>query len=155
MTSRKSFKFHIFVLKNKSDNSKIIEAKMKQLEEPLELPPTIENTNEVMRSITRETRKLKRDKQSYNSATEKERERQSILAYKEKMGTKIAKAIFYQKESMIKLMKTLPKPKHKQRGGPLTCIFVPVPKEGLELEYEAITDGPKIKGYFGAEHEIF
>ena len=43
-------------------------------------------------------------------------------------------------------MKSIPKLGRKKRSsGPLTSILVPVPKEGKELEWYSITDGPTIE----------
>ena len=49
-------------------------------------------------------------------------------------------------EEVIKLMKSLPKSGRKKKAsGPLSCILVPLPKEGTEIEWYAITDGPTIE----------
>ena len=77
-----------------------------------------------------------------------EQEKVFIEAYKNTMSEKRAKAIFKQKEETIKLMKSLPKSGRKQKtSGPLSCILVPLPKEGIELEWHAVTDGPNNTKY--------
>ena len=62
------------------------------------------------------------------------------------MSTTQAKSIFRQKENMNKLMQSLPKSGRKKKvSGPLTSVLVPLPKEGKDIEWYAITDGPTIE----------
>ena len=61
------------------------------------------------------------------------------------MSKKQATSIFRNNENVNKLMKSLPKSGRKKKAsGPLSCVLVPLPKEGKEIEWYAITDGPTI-----------
>ena len=132
--------------KTRIDSTAVIDLKMKELSEPIVLPTSLEATNKELRELKRKQRELTRDKRSYNTAVYEEREKAFIEAYKSTMSEKRAKAIFKAKEDTIKFMKLLPKSGRKQiTSGPLSCILVPLPKEGIELEWHAITDGPTIK----------
>ena len=132
--------------KTRIDSTEVIELKMRELREPIDLPSTFEETNKQLRELKRKQRELIRDKRSHNTAAYKEQEKAFIEAYKTTMSEKRLKAIFKQKEETIKLMKSLPKSGRKQiTSGPLLCILVPLPKEGIELERHAITDGPTIE----------
>ena len=146
MTQVNILKIVILGLKTGIDNEDLINNKMNILKEPIDLPTTIKDTNKELRELTRRQRQLIRDKQSYNMRTYQEREKAFCEAYKKTMSEKRAKAIFKGKEEIIKLMKSTPKSGKKQKSsGPLSCALVPLPKEGIKIEWHAVTDGPTIQ----------
>ena len=80
-------------------------------------------------------RELIKTKRAHNTSLYQEREKAFCEAYKKTMSEKRAKALFKNGEEMIKLMKLLLKTGRKQvSSGPLWCVLVPLPKEGIEIE---------------------
>jgi hypothetical protein len=59
------------------------------------------------------------------------------------MGTKRAAQIFERARDSRQMMSELPSEKNCPGG--VSSILVPLPKEGIELEYLAITDRPTIE----------
>ena len=93
----------------------------------------------------RQQRELIKTKRSYNTKKYQEKEKAFCEGYKKTMSEKRAKALFKNKEETIKLMKSLPKSGKKQiTSGALWCVLVPLPNEGIEIEWHAVTDGPTV-----------
>ena len=97
----------------------------------------------MLRAAQQKSRNLKKEKTAYKSKAYEEREEAFIEINRDTMGTKKAKIIFRRGEDTKTMMKTLPKT--KRSGGALMRIEVPIPFEGIELQYTEITDGPTIE----------
>ena len=124
----------------------MIKEKTKTLNTPFDLPTNYKETTKQLKETRKEARQLARDIRSYNTTIQQEREKAFIKAHEETMSKRRATERFRTGEEVIKLMKSLPKSGRKKKaGGPLSCILVPLPKEGTEIEWYAITDGPTIE----------
>ena len=76
-------------------------------------------------------------KRSFRSTLYEDQE-QAFIESHPKMDPKKAKAIFKKSELTNKMMAELPKRKHHSGG--LNSIAVPVPREGLKIEYQSLSD---------------
>ena len=104
MMSKNIVKSHLSMLRNKRANEDTISAKMDRLHKQFESPSTVEDTNVLLRKLTMKARELKRDKHSYNSTLNKEREKLFIAEYKDTIGEKKAKKLFRTKMKAVNLM---------------------------------------------------
>ena len=122
--------------RNSIDKKEVIETKIKFLNDPeFEKPTSYDKLIKEHRKTRAAVRELVKNKRSYNTAAQQEREKAFIKAHEEVMNTKRARQIFQNKEEAIKPMKSLPKSGRKKKAsGPLTSVLVPVPTETKELE---------------------
>ena len=136
MTKLNILRCMISVHKNGIDNKEVIAAKIKALNDPeFEKPPNYDTLIKEHRETRKAARKLAKNARSHNSEAQQEREKAFIKAHEETMSATRAKSIFRQKENVNKLMKLLPKSGRKKKAsGPLSCVLVPLPKKGKEIE---------------------
>ena len=143
MTATNILRSCISALRNRLDLSTSIDKKMATLTTKFTLPTTLDEANTMLRAAQKKSRNLKKEKTAYKSKAYEEREAAFIEINRDTMGTKKAKIIFRRGEDTKTMMKTLPKT--KRNGGALMRIEVPIPSEGIDLQYMEITDGPTIE----------
>ena len=81
--------------RNEIDNKEVIEAKIKSLNDPeFERPASYDDLIKEHRRTRAAVRELVKNKRSYNTATQQEREKAFIKAHEEVMNTKRARQIF-------------------------------------------------------------
>jgi hypothetical protein len=106
------------------------------------LPDTIEEATLALRIAQKNCRRLINEQRTQQTTMEKEQET-AFVAMNPEMGTKRAAQIFQRAKDTKQMMSQLPSKKNCPGG--VSSILVPLPKEGTELEYLAITDGPTIE----------
>lgn len=114
MMTTNILKSYLSSLKTGINLSKTISRKMDKLKEEIDLPPTKEEANKLLRMFQKKARELKKSKSSYESQTYKEREKAFIEIKKDEMGEKKAKIIFRRGEDTKQMMRALPKTKKKE-----------------------------------------
>ena len=102
----------------------------------------METTNAALKAAQRDYRKIARDCKARNEEATKERE-EAFVAMNPEMDPKKAAQMFCRAQDTKEMMAELPK---KSRGsGGLQTLLVPLPKEGVELDWETVTDGLTIE----------
>ena len=119
---------------------------MKKMDEPFDLPTTLEETNKLLDKLYKQRKDLILSRRSNEATSYIERKEAFVALYKIKFGSeKKAEAIFDQKEETNKLMRSLPKSKSKGGGG-ISNILVPIPNTKRVL-WESVTNAPDIKRF--------
>ena len=147
MTKLNILRCMMSVYKNGIDNEEVMAAKIKALNDPgFEKPPNYDTLIKEHRETRKAARETAKNARSHSTTARQEREKAFIEAHEEIMSAKQATSLFRRKENVTKLMKSLPKSGRKKiASGPLSCVLVPLPKEGKGIEWYAITDGPTIE----------
>ena len=107
------------------------------MKEQYEAPTTKKEITKELRKARQEIRILWKKKRSLRSTVYEDQE-QAFIESHPKMDPKKAKAIFKKSELTNEMMAELPKRKHHSGG--LNSIAVPVPREGLKIEYQSLSD---------------
>ena len=140
MTKFNILKIHLSSLRNNIDCSKQIEKKEQLLAKKIILPSTITDTVIALKKAQQDVRICWKEFRSRRTTLLEDQE-EAFIASHPNMDPAKAITIFNNAKSASNIFSKLPKQKHK--GGGLTTIDVPVPRTGLTLEYQTITE-PKL-----------
>jgi len=138
MTTANLLRVHLSSLRNNIDCTKQITQKQNLLVNKIILPPDIETASTALRTAQTNCRKLIKEQRTQQTSVDVEQE-SAFVAMNPEMGAKRAAQIFQRARDTKQMMSELPF-KMNCPGG-ISSILVPLPKEGIELEYMPITDG--------------
>jgi hypothetical protein len=142
MTTANILRIQLFSLRNRIDCSKQIEQKQRLLLSRIVLSTEIDAVSIALRDAQANCRKLIKEQRTQQTSIDAEQE-SAFVAMNPDMGAKRAAQIFKRARDTKQMMSELPS-KMNCPGG-ISSIMVPLPKEGIELEYMPITDGPTIE----------
>jgi hypothetical protein len=142
MTTANILRINLSSLKNNIDCTKQIAQKQKMLKNEIEIPKEIKEATTALSKAQKNCRKLIKEQRTKKTAIDEEQEA-AFVAMNPEMDAKRAAQIFQRAKDTKQMMSELPS-KMNCPGG-ISAILVPLPKEGIELEYLAITDGPTIE----------
>ncbi|OEU23095.1 hypothetical protein FRACYDRAFT_233261 [Fragilariopsis cylindrus CCMP1102] len=142
MTTANILRIHLSSLKNNIDCSNQIQQKQLLLKNQIHLPEDIAKASKALSIAQKNRRKLIRDNRTKTTNIGEEQEA-AYVAMNPEMDAKRAAQIFQRARDTKQMMSELPS-KMNCPGG-LSAVLVPLPKEGIEIEYLAITDGPTIE----------
>ncbi|OEU13908.1 hypothetical protein FRACYDRAFT_242262 [Fragilariopsis cylindrus CCMP1102] len=142
MTTANILRIHLSSLKNNIDCSNQIQQKQLLLKHQIQLPEDIAEASKALSLAQKKRRKLIRDNRTKTTSIGEEQEA-AYVAMNPEMDAKRAAQIFQRARDTKQMMSELPS-KMNCPGG-LSAVLVPLPKEGIELEYLAITDGPTLE----------
>jgi hypothetical protein len=142
MTTANILRIHLSSLKNNIDCSNQIQQKQLLLKNQIQLPEDIAAASKALSLAQKKRRKLIRDNRTKTTSIGEEQEA-AYVAMNPEMDAKRAAQIFQRARATKQMMSELPSKMNGPRG--LSAVLVPLPKEGIELEYLAITDGPTIE----------
>jgi hypothetical protein len=142
MTTANILRIHLSSLKNNIDCSNQIQQKQLLLKNQIQLPEDIAEASKALSLAQKKRRKLIRDNRTKTTSIGEEQEA-AYVAMNPEMDAKRAAQIFQRARDTKQMMSELPS-KMNCPGG-LSAVLVPLPKEGIELEYLAITDGPTLE----------
>ena len=112
------------------------------LKNQIQLPEDIEEASKALSIAQKKRRQLIKDNRTKTTTIGAEQEA-AFVAMNPEMDAKRAAQIFQRARDTKQMMSELPS-KMNCPGG-ISSVLVPLPKEGIELEYLAITDGPTIE----------
>jgi hypothetical protein len=142
MTTANILRINLSSIKNNIDCSKQIEQKQKLLKTRIEIPSEIKEATTALRLAQKKCRQLIKEQRTKKTSIDEEQEA-AFVAMNPEMDAKRAAQIFQRAKDTKQMMSELPS-KMNCPGG-VSSILVPLPKEGTEIEYMAITDGPTIE----------
>ena len=142
MTTANIMRINLSSLNNNIDCSKQIAQKQSLLKSQIEVPESIEQAKKALRVAQTNCRKLINERRTKKTSIGAEQEA-AYVAMNPEIDAKRAAQIFKRAKETKEMMSELPS-KLNCPGG-ISSILVPLPKEGIELEYLAITDGPTIE----------
>jgi len=142
MTTANILRILLSSLKNNIDCSKQIEQKQALLKKEIDTPDDIKEVSKALTIAQKNCRKLINEKRLMKTSIDEEQEA-AYIAMNPEITAKRAAQIFQRAKDTKQMMSELPS-KMNCPGG-ISSILVPLPKEGIELEYLAITDGPTIE----------
>ncbi|OEU19894.1 hypothetical protein FRACYDRAFT_235957 [Fragilariopsis cylindrus CCMP1102] len=142
MTTANILRIHLSSLKNNIDCSNQIQQKQLLLKNQIQLPDAIAEASKALSIAQKKRRKLIRDNRTKTTSIGEEQEA-AYVAMNPEMDAKRAAQIFQRARDTKQMMSELPSKMNGSRG--LSAVRVPLPKEGIEIEYLAITDGPTIE----------
>jgi hypothetical protein len=142
MTTANILRINVSSLKNNIDCSKQIAKKQSLLKKEIEVPEDLKEATKALSIAQKNCRKLIKEQRTKKTAIDEEQEA-AFVAMNPEMDAKRAAQIFQRAKDTKQMMSELPS-KMNCPGG-ISAILVPLPKEGIELEYLAITDGPTIE----------
>jgi flagellar hook protein FlgE len=142
MTTANILRINLSSLKNNIDCSKQIAQKQSLLKNEIKVPKDLEQATIALRKAQKECRKLIKEQRTKKTSIDEEQEA-AFVAMNPEMDAKRAAQIFQRAKDTKQMMSELPS-KMNCPGG-ISSVLVPLPKEGEELEYLAITDGPTIE----------
>jgi hypothetical protein len=142
MTTANILRINLSSLKNNIDCSKQIAQKQSLLKKEIKVPNDVKEATEALKIAQKNCRKLIKEQRTKKTTIEEEQEA-AFVAMNPEMDAKRAAQIFQRAKDTKQMMSELPS-KMSCPGG-ISSILVPLPKEGEELEYQAITDGPTIE----------
>jgi hypothetical protein len=142
MTTANILRINLSSLKNNIDCSKQIEQKQNLLKNRIKVPEDIKEATIALRLAQKNCRKLIKEQRTKKTSIDEEQEA-AFVAMNPEMDAKRAAQIFQRAKDTKQMMSELPS-KMNCPGG-ISSVLVPLPKEGIELEYQAITDGPTIE----------
>jgi hypothetical protein len=142
MTTANILRINLSSLKNNIDCSKQIEQKQNLLKTRIEIPSEIKEATTALRLAQKKCRQLIKEQRTKKTSIDEEQEA-AFVAMNPEMDAKRAAQIFQRAKDTKQMMSELPS-KMNCPGG-VSSILVPLPKEGIEIEYMAITDGPTIE----------
>ena len=141
-TTANILRIHLSSLKTNIDCNIQIEQKQRLLMRRIELPDGILLASDALRLAQKNCRKLIQEQRTQTTSIAKEQEA-AYVAMNPEMGAKRAAQIFQRARDTKQMMSELPS-KMNCPGG-ISSILVPLPKEGIELEYIPLTDGATIE----------
>jgi hypothetical protein len=142
MTTANILRINLSSLKNNIDCSKQIAQKQSLLKNEIKVPDNIIEATIALKLAQKNCRKLIKENRTKKTTIDQEQEA-AFVAMNPEMDAKRAAQIFKGAKDTKQMMSELPS-KMNCTGG-ISSILVPLPKEGKELEYLAITDGPTIE----------
>jgi hypothetical protein len=142
MTTANILRINLSSLKNNIDCRKQIAQKQSLLKNEIKIPEDIKEATTALRLAQTNCRKLIKEQRTKKTSIDEEQEA-AFVAMNPEMDAKRAAQIFQRAKDTKQMMSELPS-KMNCPGG-ISSILVPLPKEGIELEYLAITDGPTIE----------
>ncbi|OEU17034.1 hypothetical protein FRACYDRAFT_239635 [Fragilariopsis cylindrus CCMP1102] len=142
MTTAHILRINLSSIRNNIDCSKQIAQKQSLLQKKIKVPEELREATIALRVAQKNCRKLIHDRRVKTTSIEEEQEA-AFVAMNPEMDTKRAAQIFQRARDTKQMMSELPS-KMNCPGG-ISAILVPLPMEGIELEYLAITDGPTIE----------
>jgi hypothetical protein len=142
MTTANILRIHLSSMKNNIDCMKQISQKQALLKRTIELPLDIKEASIALSLAQKKCRTLIKEQRTKKTSIDEEREA-AFVAMNPEMDEKRAAQIFQRARDTKQMMTELPS-KMNCPGG-ISSILVPLPKEGIELEYLVITDGPTIE----------
>jgi hypothetical protein len=142
MTTANILRINLSSLKNNIDCSKQIAQKQSLLKNEIKVPDNIIEATTALRLAQKNCRQLIKEQRTKKTSIDEEQEA-AFVAMNPEMDAKRAAQIFQRAKDTKQMMSELPS-KINCPGG-ISSILVPLPKEGIELEYLAITDGPTIE----------
>ena len=116
--------------------------KQSLLKTKIAIPNEIKEAATALRIAQQRCRKLIKDGRTKTTSIEEEQQA-AYVAMNPEIDAKRAAQIFKRAKDTKQMMSELPS-KMNCPGG-LSSVLVPLPKEGIELEYLAITDGPTLE----------
>jgi hypothetical protein len=142
MTTANILRIQLSSIRNNLDCTKQIEQKQALLINKIILPITVETATIAPRKAQKNCRTLIKERSTKKTMIDEEQEA-AFVAMNPEMGTKRAAQIFQRARDIKQMMSELPSKKNCPGG--VSSILVPLPKEGIKIEYLAITEGPTIK----------
>ncbi|OEU09351.1 hypothetical protein FRACYDRAFT_248200 [Fragilariopsis cylindrus CCMP1102] len=142
MTTANILRILVSSLKNNIDCSKQIQQKQLLLQKVIKIPETLVEASKALGVAQKKCRKLINDNRNKTTSIGEEQEA-AYVAMNPEIDAKRAAQIFQRARDTKQMMSELPS-KMNCPGG-LSAVRVPLPKEGIEIEYLAITDGPTIE----------
>jgi hypothetical protein len=142
MTTANILRINLSSLKNNIDCSKQIAQKQSLLKKEIKVPEELKEATLALSIAQKNCRKLIKEQRTKKTSIDQEQEA-AFVAMNPEMDAKRAAQIFKRAKDTKQMMSELPS-KMNCPGG-ISSILVPLPKEGMELEYLAITDGPTIE----------
>jgi hypothetical protein len=135
-------RIHLSSLKNNINCKKQIIHKQSLLKKEIELPSEIKEATIALRRAQKNCRRLIQEQRTKKTTIDEEQEA-AFVAMNPEIDAKRAAQIFHRAKTTKRMMSELPS-KINCPGG-ISSILIPLPKEGIELEYLVITDGPTIE----------
>jgi hypothetical protein len=129
-------------MNNNIDYTKQILQKQSLLKKEIRLPTDINEAAITLKIAQKNCRQLIKEQRTKKASIDEEQEA-AFVAMNPEMDTKRAAQIFQRTKDTKQMMSELPS--KMNCPGRIPSIPVPLPKEGTELEYTAITDGPTIE----------
>jgi hypothetical protein len=142
MTTANILRIHLSSLKNNIDCMKQIAQKQSLFKNEIELLQEIIAATIALRIAQKKCRQLIKEQRTKKTSMDEEQEA-AFVAMNPEMDAKRAAQIFKRAKDTKQMMSELPSQMNCPGG--ISLILVPLPKEGLELEYFVITDGPTIE----------
>jgi hypothetical protein len=142
MTTANILRIHLSSMKNNIDCKKQISQKQSLLKKERRLSQDIKEASIALSLAQKNCRKLIKEQQTKKSTIDDEQEAAFVAMNPEK-DEKRAAQTFQRARDTKQMMSELPS-KMNCPGG-ISSILVPILKEGIELEYLVITDGPTIE----------
>jgi hypothetical protein len=142
MTTANILRINLSSLKNNIDCTKQIAQKQSLLKNEIEVPEDLKKASLALSIAQKNCRKLIKEQRTKKTTIDEEQEA-AFVAMNPEMDAKRAAQIFKRAKDTKQMMTELPS-KMNCPGG-ISSILVPLPKEGTEIEYLAITDGPTIE----------
>jgi hypothetical protein len=142
MTTANILRINLSSIKNNIDCSKQIAQKQTLLKNTIQIPTDLKEATIALRKAQKACRTLIKEQRTKKTSIDEEQEA-AFVAMNPEMDAKRAAQIFQRAKDTKQMMSELPS-KMNCPGG-ISSILVPLPKEGTELEYLAITDGPTIE----------
>ena len=142
MTTANILRIQLSSLRTGIDCTKQIEQKQRLLQTRIILPTEIDDTSVALRLAQKNCRILIHEQRNKQTSMEEEQEA-AFVAMKPEMGAKRAAQLFQRAKDTKRMMSELPS-KMNCPGG-ISALLVPLPKEGIELEYLPVTEGSTIE----------
>ena len=142
MTRVNILRLYMSSLRNKVDCTVQLKKKQQTLLVQQDLPKTIKETTELLKVAQIQVRKLWKDFQSKQSTVLEDQE-EAYIASRPNMCPLRAAIFFKTFKDSSGIYSELPSKRYK--GGGLSTIKVPIPMEGVTLQYQTITDPPLIE----------
>jgi hypothetical protein len=142
MTTANILRINLSSLKNNIDCTKQIAQKQAMLNNEIKIPQEIKEATTALRTAQKNCRKLIKEQRTKKTAINEEQEA-AFVAMNPEIDAKRVALIFQRAKDTKQMMSEIPS-KMNCPGG-ISSIRVPLPKEGIELEYLVITDGPTIE----------
>jgi hypothetical protein len=135
MTTANILQIHLSSLKNNIDCTKQILQKQSLLKKEIGLPTEINEATIALKIAERNCRQLIKEQRTKKTSIDEEQEA-AFVAMSPEMDMKRAAQIFQKAKDTKQMMSELPS-KMNCPGG-ISSILIPLPKEGIDLEYIAI-----------------
>ena len=142
MTQINILRMYMSSLRDNTECTSQFEKKQQSLKVKQPLPPTVKETTELLKVAQKQVRKMWKDYQSKRTTLVEDQE-EAYIASRPNMCPERAARIFKNLKDSGGIYSKLPTKRHK--GGSLSNIEVPIPREGETLQYCTITDPPLIE----------